>query len=91
MSVYPALAGTTFSCLFNLARHRVCEAHEPPRFQAVLVLLLLVASFAVHIAYLPAGMCCLVALLLCQNELLLPQKRHFASPSDAAKSPTKKD
>ena len=97
-TAWPALAGITFTFLFNLARERVRGAEKPPPYQALILLAMLIASFALHMLYLPAGLCCFVALLLCQNELLMPPKR-VATPPDitarmakeAAKGAAKKE
>ena len=70
-SVYPILAAAAFALAFVFARYRVIDGKQPS-YQLPLVLMLVVLSFALHIAYLPAGLCCFFTLMLCKNELLLP-------------------
>ena len=71
-SAVPLAVGTAFSGVFALARSRIQAGRPAPPYQGLLVLALVVLSFALHIVYLPAGLCCFAALLLCKNELLLP-------------------
>ena len=93
-SVWPAFAGIAFTFLFNFARDRVRDADRAPPYQGLIVLTMLITSFALHIVYLPAGLCCFVALLLCQNELLMPKGTRDAAARrarEAAKAPAQKE
>ena len=64
-------AWTAFAVLFSWTLYRAASP-EPPRLQVVLALVLVCLSFALHMVYLPAGICCFFCLMLCKNELLLP-------------------
>ena len=66
----PIVLAAMFCAAFAFARHRAVAG--PARFQLVLVLLLVVFSFGLHLTYLPSGLCCAFALMLCKNDLLLP-------------------
>ena len=55
-------------------------------YQLVLLLALVVLSFALHVIFLPAGLCCFFVLMLCKNEVLLPP-----APQARAKRATKTD
>ena len=97
-SLYPALAGSGFCFLFNFTRERVRGAQSQPPYQSLLLLSMLICSFTLHMVYLPAGLCCFVALLLCQNELLTAPNKPGGAPNagarkahEAAKEPTKKE
>jgi hypothetical protein len=79
----PAACGLLFCAVFNLALYRVHESESPPRYQVLLILSLLVISFMLHMVYLPAGLCCFIALVLCQNELLLPTDKNYVGPAEA--------
>ena len=69
----PAGTAILFSSLFFYALHRVQSSKEGrPPFQIVLAILLVCCSFAVHLAYLPAGIGCFGALMLCKNDLIIP-------------------
>ena len=70
-SVRPALIAAAFAALFAWALYRAASP-EPPRLQVLLALGLVCLSFALHMVYLPAGICCFFCLMLCKNELLLP-------------------
>ena len=64
--------GIAFACLFFFTQRRASHATSMPLLQIVLVLGLVGLSFILHLAYLPAGICCFFALMLCKNELLMP-------------------
>ena len=70
----PVLIAAAFSGCFVFARTRVADG-QPARLQLLLILSLVVLSFVLHLLYLPAGICCFFALMLCKNELLLPPAR----------------
>lgn len=78
-TVGPILGGLAFAGVFSFARSRAAGGGSSP-LQVLLVLLLVAISFALHMIYLPAGLCCFVALLLCKNEVLLPPTRGSAPP-----------
>ena len=69
--VLPLVASAAFSLLFVLARQRAADG-KSARLQLPLVLALVCLSFTLHLVFLPAGLCCFFALMLCKNELLLP-------------------
>lgn len=73
---YKALAAAVyFSAGFIWARARVASGQPSQALQLLLMLTLVAASFALHLLYLPAGICCFFTLMLCKNELLLPPNK----------------
>ena len=71
---WPALLSIAFASAFALAQHRAAGPQRP-MLQLPLVLSLVALSFALHIAFLPAGICCFFCLMFCKNEMLLPSKQ----------------
>ena len=80
-SAAPAGFALSFVVVFMYALHRV-QASSPalPKNQILLVLAMICLSFGLHTVYLPAGICCFFTLMLCKNELLMP---NAAPPSRA--------
>ena len=72
LSVWPAFLGVVFVASFSWTLRRAKVNASPPWLQLVLVLNLVALSFALHLTYLPAGICCFFCLMLTNNELLLP-------------------
>ena len=72
--INPALISITFTATFYFALWRAQSAGQI-RMQLAFALLLICISFAVHLIFLPAGIGCFFTLMLCKNELLLPQKQ----------------
>jgi len=68
----PLLLGLAFCGSFLWALRRAASGPAP--FQILFVLLLVALSFALHFAYLPAGICCFFTLMVCKSELLLPRR-----------------
>ena len=74
-TVWPALLGVLFASCFHFALHRAAAQSGPKWTQLLLVLTLVVISFVLHLTYLPAGLFCFFALILCKNQYLLPPPR----------------
>lgn len=70
----PALIATVFTVTFFYALRRA-QSKGNPAFQLVFALVLICISFALHLVYLPAGIGCFFTLMLCKNDLLVPQKK----------------
>ena len=84
-SEWPAILGVLFVSSFWWALRRAKANESPPWLQLVIVLNLVALSFALHLTYLPAGICCFFCLMLTNNELLLPPR----PPPAEKKSKTK--
>jgi len=76
-SILPVLLAVGFTTCFVYALIRAA-APQPPRMQLPFVLWLVALSFALHMVYLPAGLCCFFCLMLCKNDFLLPAQRPHA-------------
>ena len=63
--------GLGFFALFTWALQRANSGLYPP-MQIAIVLALVGLSFCLHFLYLPAGLCCMVILLLTKSSDLLP-------------------
>ena len=66
--------GAGFSSCFFLACRLAGRERRAGWVQIGLVILLVSFSFASHLLYLPAGICCLASLMICRNDLLLPRR-----------------
>ena len=73
--VGPAYAAGFFWCLRRAKLRDDGAVQETKLVQLVLVLALVALSFALHILYLPAGICCFFSLMFTKNDLLLPPTR----------------
>ena len=73
---WSALVGAAFALCFLLALNRAPAYLDMPWLQLPLVLSMVGLSFALHLLYLPAGLCCFVGLMMCKNELLLPPSKN---------------
>ena len=82
-SVWPLSLATIFTLSFYQAKQRVKMGSR--RMQLPFVLVLVIMSFALHMVYLPAGLCCFFALMLCKNEILFPD----AQPGPPPRRPPK--
>uniref|UniRef100_A0A7S4BMP0 Uncharacterized protein n=1 Tax=Chrysotila carterae TaxID=13221 RepID=A0A7S4BMP0_CHRCT len=67
----PAVLGVLFCVIFFFAYGRNDRAGP---LQISLILAMIACSFVLHLSYLPAGVCCFFALMLCGNEQLLPRR-----------------
>ena len=78
-TVWPALVGCSFTAVF----WSTLRLHEKRRTtmmtQALLVLLLVMLSFALHLIFLPAGICCFFAMICVKNELRAAPSRNRAA------------
>ena len=75
-SAWPLLGSLAFSTVFALSATLTLSSLQ----QSCLVAAMVATSFALHIVYLPVGLCCFFALMLCKNELLL-SARQAAAPA----------
>jgi len=74
-SAWPAVVGVAFTAVFWQTL-RLCELRQTSLLtQGLLVLVLVMLSFALHLLFLPAGICCFFAMICVKNELLLPTPR----------------
>ncbi|KAJ1633463.1 hypothetical protein T492DRAFT_981314 [Pavlovales sp. CCMP2436] len=72
-SVFLIPVGFAFTAMFIWAVVR--KANDPnPAGQVFLMMALIVTSLVLHLLYLPAGLCCFVALMVAQSELLYKPK-----------------
>ena len=69
---WSSIIGLAFVACYIYARHRVATRQPTGKLQFLLILMTIGLSFALHMTYLPAGICCFFALMLCKNDLLLP-------------------
>jgi len=71
---FAILAGLMFTGLYFLAvRRKAWE--DQPKGQVFVVLSMILSSLTVHILYLPAGIFCFIALMICQNDLIYKPKK----------------
>merc|ERR1740130_1769998 len=80
-NMWSGVGGVGFVLCFwqTLRLNRMCAASTC--IQGLLVLTLVMLSFALHLLFLPAGICCFFAMISCKNELCvcLTPKRQFIS------------
>lgn len=68
-SVFLIPCGMAFTAMFIWAAHRKARV-ERPKGQLFLVLAMICTSLVLHLLFLPSGLCCFVALMVAQNDLL---------------------